>query len=238
MTQEHDPVRAALEHWIVQAESWMSAREPLAIPGWMRPAVEKSRAALSSLPAPDAGQVEAVARIIAEDDIKNWGYSEDAPAGAYDNDLAEQTTFHLPTARRILTHLSAARPVGGTPEELCGDCPPVGYPTDKTRCLPCPRRSPASDPRVAEAVEALREIAELEKGAFDFPADWSEQVRACVECQSYKDHPIQQGICNRHRQPLWAREAWEKSEDVRIGFRAKRIASAALASLTASKDAG
>ena len=23
---------------------------------------------------------------------------------------------------------------------LCDDCPPVGYPTDKTRCLPCPRR--------------------------------------------------------------------------------------------------
>lgn len=25
--------------------------------------------------------------------------------------------------------------------QLCEDCPPVGYPTDKTRCLPCPRRS-------------------------------------------------------------------------------------------------
>lgn len=24
---------------------------------------------------------------------------------------------------------------------LCDDCPPVGYPTDKTRCLPCPRRA-------------------------------------------------------------------------------------------------
>lgn len=24
--------------------------------------------------------------------------------------------------------------------DLCDDCPPVGYPTDKTRCLPCPRR--------------------------------------------------------------------------------------------------
>ena len=23
---------------------------------------------------------------------------------------------------------------------LCEDCPPVGYPTDKTRCSPCPRR--------------------------------------------------------------------------------------------------
>ncbi len=24
---------------------------------------------------------------------------------------------------------------------LCEDCPPVGYPTDKTRCAPCPRRA-------------------------------------------------------------------------------------------------
>lgn len=23
---------------------------------------------------------------------------------------------------------------------LCSDCPPVGYPTDETRCEPCPRR--------------------------------------------------------------------------------------------------
>jgi len=25
--------------------------------------------------------------------------------------------------------------------DLCADCPPVGYPTDKTRCSPCPRRT-------------------------------------------------------------------------------------------------
>lgn len=24
---------------------------------------------------------------------------------------------------------------------LCEDCPPVGYPTDKTRCVDCPRNS-------------------------------------------------------------------------------------------------
>lgn len=31
---------------------------------------------------------------------------------------------------------------------LCEDCPPVGYPTDKTRCLPCPRR--VAPPEYAE----------------------------------------------------------------------------------------
>lgn len=25
-------------------------------------------------------------------------------------------------------------------EKLCEDCPPADYPTDKTRCDPCPRR--------------------------------------------------------------------------------------------------
>lgn len=25
-------------------------------------------------------------------------------------------------------------------ERLCEDCPPVGYPTERTRCAPCPRR--------------------------------------------------------------------------------------------------
>jgi hypothetical protein len=25
---------------------------------------------------------------------------------------------------------------------LCEGCPPVGYPTDATRCAPCPRREP------------------------------------------------------------------------------------------------
>ena len=27
---------------------------------------------------------------------------------------------------------------------FCDDCPPVGYPTDKMRCLPCPRRADTS----------------------------------------------------------------------------------------------
>ena len=30
-------------------------------------------------------------------------------------------------------------------EQLCLDCPPVGYDTDRTRCFPCPRRDDALD---------------------------------------------------------------------------------------------
>jgi hypothetical protein len=29
------------------------------------------------------------------------------------------------------------------PSQICSDCPPVGHSTDRTRCLPCPRRTPA-----------------------------------------------------------------------------------------------
>lgn len=36
-------------------------------------------------------------------------------------------------------------------ERLCSDCPPTWYPTDKTRCLPCPRRA---NPALAEIPEA------------------------------------------------------------------------------------
>lgn len=37
------------------------------------------------------------------------------------------TTVHTATLRFLI-------------QALCSDCPPVGYPVDTTRCLPCPRR--------------------------------------------------------------------------------------------------
>lgn len=33
---------------------------------------------------------------------------------------------------------------------LCSDCPPVGYPTDRTRCDTCPRRIPSLDEQVEQ----------------------------------------------------------------------------------------
>lgn len=69
--------------------------------------------------------------------------------------------------------------------DLCSDCPMVGYPTDKTRCLPCPRRTggplsaappaPDADPRGGEreAFEADARGAEypLERTAGGYYAD-------------------------------------------------------------------
>lgn len=48
--------------------------------------------------------------------------------------------------------------IDGDESELCSDCPPNGYPTDKTRCKSCPRRAdpgsalPAGSP-IATAIE-------------------------------------------------------------------------------------
>lgn len=40
----------------------------------------------------------------------------------------------------LIRALSTTASKGGA-DELCEGCPPVGYPTEKTRCLPCPRRA-------------------------------------------------------------------------------------------------
>lgn len=42
----------------------------------------------------------------------------------------------LPIGMKLYAHAPPAVPV----ESLCSDCPPVGYPTEATRCTPCPRR--------------------------------------------------------------------------------------------------
>lgn len=85
------------------------------------------------------------------------------------------------------------------------------------------------------AVEALREIAALKPKPFEFPADWHEQIASCSECQRYKGHPIQQGICDTHRKPLWARESHNDHEEKCIGYRAKDIADRALAAAGAGE---
>ena len=76
---------------------------------------------------------------------------------------------------------------------------------------------------------ALREIAgikEREKNCY--PPDWREQIAACPECQRYKDHPIQRGICDDHRKPIYAQEDHNRHETKILGYRAMDIASAAL----------
>lgn len=84
-------------------------------------------------------------------------------------------------------------------------------------------------------VKALEQIRDLKPTPFNFPADWHEQIDACPECARYKAHPIQQGICDKHRRPLWEREKHENNEEKAVGYRAIGIAREALAALC---DAG
>ena len=78
--------------------------------------------------------------------------------------------------------------------------------------------------------DALLRITGLECTAFVYPADWSEQIAACSECQRYKSHPIQQGICDLHRKPIYARERHDDHEQRTLIYRAQDIARAALVS--------
>lgn len=78
--------------------------------------------------------------------------------------------------------------------------------------------------------KALKEILDLSERPYDeFPADWTDQIAACPECQRYKDHPIQQGICDYHRKPLYDRDNHNRHETSMLGYRAKSIAREALA---------
>jgi hypothetical protein len=86
----------------------------------------------------------------------DWSKSDDGPWGAMPKVLRNR---HPLTAYVCFEHFAqmmgpaaiqqdamassrAEGSAGNIPpdEPLCSDCPPVGYPTDKTRCAPCPRR--------------------------------------------------------------------------------------------------
>ena len=55
--------------------------------------------------------------------------------------LAVLRFFPAPTNPGQPSEASTAAPATDAQSDLCEDCPPNGYPTDKTRCEPCPRRA-------------------------------------------------------------------------------------------------
>lgn len=61
-----------------------------------------------------------------------------------------------PGAAEIEAAIDAAMPAS---DGLCSDCPPAGYPTDATRCLPCPRRDPT--PSAAEIDAAVKRATQI-----------------------------------------------------------------------------
>lgn len=92
------------------------------------------------------------------------------------------------------------------------------------------------DALIKELVAALDEIANIKERKKDcYPPDWRKQIAACPECQRYKGHPIQQGICDEHRKPIYAQEDHDRHETKILGYRSMDIARAAL---TRAKEAG
>lgn len=89
---------------------------------------------------------------------------------------------------------------------LCSDCPPAGYPADKTRCLPCPHRQVAVEVRThPEALASLNtpgagatqleRIAALmaERGVRDafatLTAEQQARLRASTEDENFEEAP-------------------------------------------------
>jgi hypothetical protein len=99
--------------------------------------------------------------------------------------------------------------------------------------------SPPDEDRVRIAVEALEEIAAIEPKPFEGGLD-AAAIRACEECKRYEGHPVQLGICDTHRRPIWEREKHDSHEEKALGYRAKSISRDALAALksTAAKEGG
>jgi hypothetical protein len=74
-------------------------------------------------------------------------------------------------------------------ESLCEDCPPVGYPTDETRCTPCPRRFALTDLRWHTCTAADPWRSEMGKrGAHPDAVDFGEREMRCPHCMAEWTH--------------------------------------------------
>lgn len=155
----------------------------------------------------------------------------------------------LPTARAVAATQSSQQAVSPVPASipnaapwwLCLHCgcdeyeeqPSAMIPgPSMVRCANChalhspidPNGKPALRWMISELALALEQIIETEPRPYAFPADWHEQIDGCAECQRYADHPIQQGICDTHRRPIWDREKHDRREREALAYRMREIA--------------
>ena len=82
-------------------------------------------------------------------DWNNWNSGKplkpDAPVAIHHGCADFEAKIGRQLAPALVDHGEKARAAlrseraEGESIELCEGCPPVGYPTDKTRCTPCPR---------------------------------------------------------------------------------------------------
>lgn len=89
--------------------------------------------------------------------------------------------------------------------------------------------------RASVLLGALRAVVAMEPEPFPFDhVAWGAEVDACSECQRYQGHPIQAGICDAHRRPLWARDGHDKHEQQAMHWRMRDLAREAIASVEAA----
>lgn len=77
---------------------------------------------------------------------------------------------------------------------------------------------------LAEALEALEAIRDMGARPYDGPEFDRLAVAECEDCQRYAGHPIQRGICDLHRKPLYARADHSKFEERSLGYRCQSLA--------------
>lgn len=86
------------------------------------------------------------------------------------------TMYDAPSDRDYSEFLNPSEPESEDPDSLmCSDCPPVGYPTDKTRCSECPRITLADQPtaqKIALYAEAGCTLDEMRAAV-----NWREHLR-------------------------------------------------------------
>ena len=75
---------------------------------------------------------------------------------------------------------------------------------------------------------SLGEIIRLEAEDHKLPADWIQQIDACPECRRFKDHPIQQGVCDQHKKHIYERDRNNKHSQSTLIYEAKDLARQAL----------
>jgi hypothetical protein len=76
------------------------------------------------------------------------------------------------TMRKLSERAFYGTPFNDESPASCSDCPPEGYPTDKTRCAEHPRKAPRSAKQAKPADPALSRAISVTKALPDAQRPW------------------------------------------------------------------
>lgn len=74
--------------------------------------------------------------------------------------------------------------------DLCEDCPPLGYPTDETRCTPCPRRAQETTPESHYCIDCNEAHDPRTCGALGPEKASAVLTRICPGCNTVHSGPL------------------------------------------------